>query len=245
MTPANPPQASPTEAERRQRRAAEIVRLAPADALTPVLRFSNVHPDEATDLKAEILTALSAHKSELGQQRHDTQDSKPCATEAVAQSLTKAERHIFEAAKKIVADTADGQASLVGRGWLTSLLPIITRLSTAPASAELQTAETRKPQQGATSDAGAKSDEELAADDRRYFGTSFMRRHSDGRMERIAPQDIFINRAGDLVVHGNQAVQVAEPFTPENSGQRGQDKTDILYEAYQVVRALKSRKQEG
>ena len=39
-----------------------------------------------------------------------------------------------------------------------------------------------------------KTDEELAADDRRYFGTSFMRRRADGSMERIDPADIFVQK---------------------------------------------------
>lgn len=43
--------------------------------------------------------------------------------------------------------------------------------------------------------ADKKTDEELAADDRHYFGTSFMRRREDGSMERIDPKDIFIETA--------------------------------------------------
>jgi hypothetical protein len=33
--------------------------------------------------------------------------------------------------------------------------------------------------------------------------------------------------------------KIAATFTPECSGQRGQDKTDALHEAYQAVRLLK------
>lgn len=34
--------------------------------------------------------------------------------------------------------------------------------------------------------------------------------------------------------------KIAATFTPEASGQRGQDKTDILHDAYHAIRALKS-----
>lgn len=40
-----------------------------------------------------------------------------------------------------------------------------------------------------------KTDEELTADDLRYFGTSFVRHHADGRRERIDPREVFVFRA--------------------------------------------------
>ena len=58
----------------------------------------------------------------------------------------------------------------------------------------------------------------------------------------VAGHDADVRRAAlDEALEAIQSLrhQIAATFTPESSGQRGQDKTDVLYEAYQAVAKLK------
>jgi hypothetical protein len=62
-------------------------------------------------------------------------------------------------------------------------------------------------------------------------------------IERLsAPRDAVLDEAADAV----QAVRhkIAATFEPACSGQRGQDKTDVLYDAQVAIRALKNGHQQ-